>query len=221
VLSSDGGVIDVAEAPGAIGECVMAGRTTQRISHAFGERSVGGTDRGLRRAVHGTPGSGAQWRRSICGVIAEQPEHAVGPAMHLRSRELSRQQLDGCGIDFGTPVPAVRDEVDVLGGVHGAQRRDAMVDRVANVEARVEHAPVQQSVTVGALGMRDGLAAPKEALRVVVGRSRRVVDAHVRLVVCRRCGRAPLCAKCVRKITTLPTHGYMVESVRFVLAPPN
>jgi hypothetical protein len=100
--------------------------------------------------------------------------------VHLRAGELCGQQLDGCRIDLAPSIPAVGDEVDVLGSVHRAQRGNAMVHRVADVEVRVEHAPVQQSIALGALGMRDGLAAPKEALRVVVERSCRVIDAHQR-----------------------------------------
>jgi hypothetical protein len=86
-------------------------------------------------------------------------------------------------------LPTVRDEIDVLCGVYRTQRCDTVVARVADVETSVEHTPVEQSIAVGALGMRDGLTAPKEALRIVVGRSLRMVDAHLRRLS-RRCGRA-------------------------------
>jgi hypothetical protein len=42
VLGRDCGVVDVAEAASTIGKRVMAGRTAERVGHAFGQCSVGG-----------------------------------------------------------------------------------------------------------------------------------------------------------------------------------
>jgi hypothetical protein len=65
---------------------------------------------------------------------------------------------------------------------------------------------MQHAVALGAFGMRDRLAAPEEARRIVVGGSARMVDAH---------------RVSVRKITTLSTPGYTVESAGFMPAAPN
>ena len=138
--------------------------------------------------------------------------------MHLRARELRRQQLDSGGIDLGAAVPAVRNEVDVVGGVHRVQRIDAVIVGVADVEAGVDDAPVQHAIALGAFGMRDRLAAPEEALRIVIrwkpssGRRASSALSWPSLSV-----EAPS----VRKITTLSTRGYTVESAGVVPAAPN
>jgi hypothetical protein len=98
--------------------------------------------------------------------------------MHLRTRELRRQQLDGLGIDFATAAPGVGEEIHVFGRVHRAQWPDAVIVGIAHVEPGLHHAPVQHAVALGAFGMRDRPAAAEEARRVVIAGSGRVVDAH-------------------------------------------
>jgi hypothetical protein len=125
--------------------------------------------------------------------------------MHLRARKLRGEQFDRRGIDLGAALPAGGDEVDVFGGVDCVQRRDAMVGGFANVEAGIDNASMQHAVALGALGMCDRLAAPEEAGRIVIRGSGRMVDAH---------------RVSVRKITTLSTRGYAVESAGVMRPAP-
>jgi hypothetical protein len=101
--------------------------------------------------------------------------------------------------------------------MHRAQRLDAVILGVADVEAGIDGAPMQHPVALGAFGMRDRPAPPEEARRIVVGGSARMVDAHAVFVVRLVCRIGPS----VRKMITLSTPGYTVESAGFMAAAPN
>ena len=178
VLAGDGRVVEVAEAAGGVRVGVMARRTAQRIGVPLGQCHLGGTDRGLSRAVDRLPGSSADRGGGIGRVEPEQAEHPLWLAMHLGPREMPREDLVANHAKFAASLPGLAQEGDVAGIVDSENRGVARISRSDQIVACVTRSVPQQDVAGRLLRMRDQAAAPEVPSRIVTDAVRVMDDLH-------------------------------------------
>jgi hypothetical protein len=119
VLGRHRHVVDEAESPGHVGECVVARRAAQRVGRRRAlEYGLGGAQGELRARQHRRPGAGADRAGGVGHMVAGKADDAPGPRRHVAARV-------GIGDDLVASVRqrppggvAVGEEIQIVGRVH-------------------------------------------------------------------------------------------------------
>ena len=183
MLGRDGGVVQVAEAVGAVDIGVVAGRTAQRVGRALAvQHQLGRVGGAMRRPGRRFPGARADRTRGIAHVIAGQADDVFGIGAGLAGKRVHiGHHFLGCVGQFAPARVSGFQESQVLRRVHRARGGAAPWSARRSVPV-APHRRQQARAALGLLVAAPDLAAHDEELRIMKLVLIAVDDFHVFLL---------------------------------------